>query len=79
MNPIVDDRPRNALPGTTYDGHEVPSNLKLKWTWWSAEKLGWGGVVVLVCVHMQTCDGKRRPFLSMEVGPWLVQIGWLFG
>lgn len=63
----------------THDGYHVPDPYHLRFSlftiehfpdvdiWWPAMSIEWN-----------TENTRKRPYLVLDLGPWLIQSGWLW-
>jgi len=61
----------------TADGLIVPEDMVLKFLA-TATYLGWSGNIASLAVEFQQDENRRRPYLILDMGPFHIQIGWLW-
>lgn len=60
----------------TSDHIEVPANMKLCWTWLAIDREL--SSQLYISASFQREGSKRRPYLTVQIGHRLIQVGWLW-
>ena len=60
-----------------HDGTPISSEYKLVFCPFEYANHGWTGTLLYIAFQFQTQNNKRRPFLTIEIGPFCFYFGWL--